>query len=154
MGRLNQPGWYSIPSEALRNLEVLFYGVFADQRETLRAIRMAFENEGYLMDPHTAVGHWVLRKYREKTGDSTPALLTSTASPFKFNRAVLEALGRNPGEKDEFELLQDLGRLSGLPVPEKLAELEKLPELHTDVCAQDEMDQVLYRFLGMDRDKK
>jgi threonine synthase len=101
------------------------------------------------MDPHTAVGYWVLQMYRQETGDETPALLTSTASPFKFNRAVLEALGRNPGDKDEFILLQELSELSGLPVPEKLAELEELPELHTDVCAQDEMADVLYRFLRM-----
>lgn len=95
-----------------------------------------------------------MRRYREKTADPTPALLTSTVSPFKFNRAVLEALGRNPGEKDEFDLLQELGQLSGLPIPAKLAELEKLPELHKGVCAQDEMDQVLYRFLGVNGDKK
>jgi threonine synthase len=149
MGKLNQQGWYSIPSETLKNLQDLFYGGFADQRDTLRAIRIAFENQGYLMDPHTAVGHWVLERYREETGDSTPALLTSTASPFKFNRAVLEALGRNPGDRGEFELLQELGRLSGLPVPEKLTELEGLPERHIDVCGQGEMADVLYRFLGI-----
>jgi threonine synthase len=154
MGQLGLQGWYSIPADTLKPLQGLFYGGFADQRETLSAIRKAFETQKYLMDPHTAVGYWVLQMYRQETGDETPALLTSTASPFKFNRAVLEALGRNPGEKDEFELLQDLARVSGLPVPEKLAELQGLPELHTDVCAQNEMDQVLYRFLGVNGDRK
>jgi len=154
MGQLSEQGWYSIPADILKPLQGLFYGGFADQRETLSAIRTAFETQKYLMDPHTAVGYWVLQMYRQETGDETPALLTSTASPFKFNRAVLEALGRNPGDKDEFILLQELSELSGLPVPEKLAELEELPELHTDVCAQSEMDQVLYRFLGMKGDRK
>jgi threonine synthase len=149
MGKLNREGWYSIPAEVLKQLQELFYGGFADQTETLEAIRMAFTAQGYLMDPHTAVGYWVLQKYRNETGDQTPALLTSTASPFKFNRSVLEALDRKPGDKDEFMLLQELSELSGLPVPEKLAELKELPERHTDVCAQDEMAEVLYRFLGM-----
>jgi threonine synthase len=149
MGKLTHLGWYSIPGEVLKQLQGLFYGGFADQTETLEAIRMAFTTQRYLMDPHTAVGYGVLQKYRKDTGDQTPALLTSTASPFKFNRAVLEALDRNTGDKDEFMLLQELSELSGLPVPEKLAELKELPELHPDVCAQYEMAEILYRFLGM-----
>ena len=96
MGKLNQQGLYSIPEEVLKRLQGLFYGGFADPQETLRAIRRAFERHEYLMDPHTAVGYWVLQKYRKETGDETPALLTSTASPFKFNRAVLEAFGQIP----------------------------------------------------------
>jgi len=154
MGRLNQEGRYSIPAEILRRLQGLFYGGFADEQDTLQAIRLAFESQDYLMDPHTAVGYRVLQKYRQETGDQTPALLTSTASPFKFNRAVLEALGRNPGEKDEFILLEEVGEISGLAVPGKLAELKVLPELHPGVCAQDQMARALYRFLGMDEDKK
>ena len=149
MGKLMHEGLYTLPGEVLKRLQGLFHGGFADQQETLRAIRLAFETHAYLLDPHTAVGYWVLRKYREETGDQTPALLTSTASPFKFSRAVLEALGRNPGERDEFLLLKELGGLSGVAVPAKLAELKDLPELHPDVCAQDEMARALYRFLGM-----
>ncbi|MBP1716743.1 MAG: threonine synthase [Deltaproteobacteria bacterium] len=149
MGKLKQEGRYSIPGDVLKRLQSLFYGGFTDQQETLEAIRLPFEKHEYLMDPHTAVGYWVLQKYRKETGDETPALLASTASPFKFNRAVLEALGRNPGERDEFALLKELGGLSGVAVPAKLAELKDLPELHPDVCAQAEMAQALYRFLGM-----
>jgi threonine synthase len=149
MGKLNRQGSYSIPGEFLRRLRGLFYGGFADPGETLKAIRLAFERQGYLMDPHTAVGYWVLQEYRRETGDETPALLTSTASPFKFPQAVLEALGRDPGDRDEFVLLQELGGLGGVAVPSKLAELKVLPELHPGVCAQNEMAGELYRFLGM-----
>jgi threonine synthase len=125
----------------------LFYGGFADQRQTLAAIRWAFEKHGYLMDTHTAVGYHVLRKYREETGDTTPALLASTASPFKFNQAVLEALGRDISGKDEFALLDELSAISGQPVPVKLAELKSLPELHRGVCERDEMARALFQFL-------
>jgi threonine synthase len=149
MGKLNRQGSYSIPGEFLRRLRGFFYGGFADPGETLKAIRLAFERQGYLMDPHTAVGYWVLQEYRRETGDETPALLTSTASPFKFPQAVLEALGRDPGDRDEFVLLQELGGLGGVAVPSKLAELKVLPELHPGVCAQNEMAGELYRFLGM-----
>jgi hypothetical protein len=63
-------------------------------------------------------------------------------------------LGRNPGDRDEFILLKELGGLSGVAVPAKLAELKDLPELYPGVCAQNEMARELYRFLGMEEDQK
>jgi len=151
MSQLASQGWYAIPLQALEELQSLFYGGYADQNETAQAIREAYSAEGYLMDPHTAVGYSVLKKYREETGDPSPSLLASTASPFKFNRAVLEALGRNFGLKDEFGLLEDLARVSGQPVPAKLAELRLLPELHTAVCEKQGMAEVVWRFLSEDK---
>ena len=147
MKDLGSQGRYAIHPGGLEELQKLFYGGFADQKETLAAIRRAFEKHGYLMDTHTAVGYSVLQKYREETGDPTPALLASTASPFKFNRAVLEALGRDTSGKDEFTLLDELARVAGQPVPAKLAELKFLPELHVGVCEKQEMDRALLRFL-------
>jgi len=150
MGKVTSQGWYSITPDALSPLQSCFYGGFADQLETLQAIRETFRNQGYLIDPHTAVGYRVLQRYREETRDRAPALLTSTASPFKFNRAVLEALGRNTSGEDEFTLLKELAIISSQPVPSKLAELKTLPELHKGICAKDEMAKVLCQFLGME----
>ncbi len=149
MGKLATQGWYDLPADSLGQLQSLFYGGFADHQDTLRAIRESFEKQGYLMDPHTAVGYSVLHKYREETGDSTPALLASTASPFKFNRAVLEALGRAAAQGDEFFLLEELSDLSGQPVPPKLAKLQSWPEIHRGVCGKQEMAKVLFQFLGL-----
>jgi len=125
----------------------LFNGGFADESQTLTAIRLAFEKQGYLMDTHTAVGYSVLQNYQEETGDNTPALLASTASPFKFNQTVLEALGRDTSGKDEFALLDELSAISGQPVPAKLAELKSLAEIHRGVCEKDEMARALFQFL-------
>jgi len=147
MKDLGSQGRYAIHPQGLAELQKLFHGGFADQKETLAAIRRAFEEQGYLMDTHTAVGYSVLQKYRQETGDGTPALLASTASPFKFNRAVLEALGRDTSGKDEFTLLDELSRITGQPVPAKLAELKSLPELHGGVCEKQEMDRALLQFL-------
>jgi len=147
MERLVTEGRYEIQKEALERLQSLFYGGFADRQETLRAIREVFEEKGYLMDPHSAVGYSVLKKYRQETGDGTSALLASTASPFKFNRAVLEALGRNPESLDEFSMLDELSNRVGRPVPAKLAEIKSLPEAHRGVCQKEKMADVLYQFL-------
>jgi len=150
MEDLRLEGRYTISSEELEEVQALFYGGFADRQETLWAIKQSFEEQAYLMDTHTAVGYSVLKKYREETQDGTPALLASTASPFKFNRAVLEALGIATANRDEFSLLQELSAISGKPVPARLSELKSLPEVHKGVCAKEELGKVLFRFLGME----
>ncbi len=147
MAELSAQGWYRIPPDGVEKLQKLFYGGYADRNETLLAIKDSFEKHGYMMDTHTAVAYSVLEKYRRETGDRTPALLASTASPFKFNQAVLEALGRKTSGKDEFTLLDELSRISGQPVPLKLAELKSLPELHNGVCSKEGMTEALLRFL-------
>ena len=149
MKHLSTHGRYQIPREALDQLQSLFYGGFADHQETSLAIKEAYQKDGYLIDPHTAVGYHVLKKYREETGDTTPVVLASTASPYKFNRAVLEALGRDTSNSDEFSLLHELSTFTGQPVPAKLVELKSLPELHRGVCEKEEMANILYQFLGI-----
>jgi threonine synthase len=150
MGQLATQGWYQISHDALDQLQLLFYGGFADHSDTSKSIKGAFEKHGYLLDPHSAVGYSVLQKYREETGDRTPTVLASTASPFKFNRAVLEAIGRDTSQKDEFSLLQELSSIIGQVVPAKLAELKFLPEIHRGVCEKEGMAKVILQFLGID----
>jgi threonine synthase len=150
MSKLATQGWYQISHGALDQLQSLFYGGFADHLNTSKSIKEAFEKYGYLLDPHSAVGYSVLQKYREETGDMTPTVLASTASPFKFNRAVLEAIGRDTSNKDEFSLLQELSSITGHAVPAKLAELKFLPEIHQGVCEKEGMARVILKFLGID----
>jgi threonine synthase len=150
MSQLATQGWYQISHDALDRLQSLFYGGFADRLDMSKSIKEAFEKYGYLMDPHSAVGYSVLQKFREETGDKTPTVLASTASPFKFNRAVLEAIGRDTSHKDEFSLLQELSSIIGHAVPAKLAELKFLPEIHQGVCEKEGMAKVILKFLGID----
>jgi len=150
MNQLATQGWYQISRDALDQLQSLFHGGFADQLDTSKSIKEAFEKYGYLLDPHSAVGYSVLQKYREETGDKTPTVLASTASPFKFNRAVLDAIGRDTSHKNEFSLLQDLSSITGQAVPRKLAELKFLPEIHQSVVEKEGMAKIILKFLGID----
>jgi len=150
MNQLATQGWYQISRDALDQLQSLFHGGFADQLDTSKSIKEALEKYGYLLDPHSAVGYSVLQKYREETGDKTPTVLASTASPFKFNRAVLDAIGRDTSHKNEFSLLQDLSSITGQAVPRKLAELKFLPEIHQSVVEKEGMAKIILKFLGID----
>jgi len=76
--------------------------------ETLDAIRRVYEEQGYLMDPHTAVG-WLALQRREDGGArngqkeagrgpaaGTPGIILATASPAKFPETVERATGVEP----------------------------------------------------------
>ena len=61
--------------------------------ETLLGIKKVYDSTAYIQDPHTAVGHVAYNKYKKRTGDDTPTMIMSTASPYKFPKAVESALG-------------------------------------------------------------
>ena len=61
--------------------------------DTLTAIRETWERHGYLMDPHTAVGVSVGRRFVAE--DPTPMICLSTAHPAKFGAAIERAVGKD-----------------------------------------------------------
>ena len=89
-------------------------------------IKDTFENYGYIMDTHTAVGKNVYDQYLFETGDMTKSVILSTASPYKFNRSVMKALCKEQGfdDKSEFDLTDILCKKTGLAIPKSLKELK------------------------------
>jgi len=84
--------------------------------ETLQGIKKVYESSSYILDPHTAVGQVAYEKYKKRTEDSTPTMIMSTASPYKFPKAVESALG---------EILSN--------PPESISSLNSKPILHDEV---------------------
>ncbi|MCL6612001.1 MAG: threonine synthase [Peptococcaceae bacterium] len=149
MEDLREKGRYDVGSGVLEKIRGLFWSDYADDRETLDTIRETFEKNGYLADTHTAVGINVCNKYRNQTGDRTPAVILSTASPYKFNGSVVRALlgDRAAAGKSEFELLEILSRISGTDIPRNLRDLDKKPVLHGRVVEREEMPAAVREFL-------
>jgi len=71
-------------------------GFVADDRETRGTIRSVYEETGYLLDPHTAVGFAAARWYRDVVGTSSPIVVLATAHPGKFASAIAAELGFEP----------------------------------------------------------
>ena len=60
---------------------------------------------------------------------------------------MLSALGQ-PGSDNEFHMMNELARISGVPIPGNLSGLEGRPVLHKDVIDKDAMlDYVLSEVL-------
>ena len=119
-------------------IDAEFWGDFAGDAETSATIDKVWKNNGYLCDTHTAVGWYVAENYVNQTGDRSPMVVLSTASPYKFPAAVLSAIGGDTSG-DEFDQMERLSQITGVPVPKNLTGLKELPELHTGVIPKDQM---------------
>ena len=138
MKNLNEIGRYSVPADLKQAIDREFWADFAGDEETAATVKAVWENHDYLCDTHTAVGWYVAENYVNETGDRRPMVVLSTASPFKFPRAVLEALGGDLSG-DEFDLMERLEAMTNVPAPKNLATLKGKPERHTGVIDKEEM---------------
>ena len=138
MTQLREEGSYTVPGGLKAQLDREFWADWADEADTARTIRQVYEKYHYLLDPHTAVAWCVARRYQQQKKDPTPMVVLSTASVFKFPAVVLSAIGGDcPG--DEFDQMEALSRISGLPIPENLSALRELQPLHTAVIPREQM---------------
>ena len=126
MKELKENGKYTAPAELMQTLRASFSGYSLSEEETVGTIRETYAKESCLIDPHTAVGLGCVKKYRAETGDNTPVILASTASPFKFAPAVADAIGMEQPD-DIFALLDRLAEETGTSVPAPLASTKELP---------------------------
>ena len=129
-----------------KKLDKIFYADFATEEQTSNMIKEMFSSFKYLVDPHTAVALKVLSNYRRDTRDMTPFIVAGTASPFKFTRAVLTALGENVEGVDDLKQLDTLSLISKRPIPKNLNKLNGAEILHTDVCEKNEMAERVLKF--------
>ncbi len=149
MEQLARTGSYEI-TEQMKEELADFYGNYASEEETADRIRAMYENTGYVLDTHTAVASAVYQKYVEDTKDETVTVIASTASPFKFPRNVMNAIDGKYDTMTDFELVDELSRISNVEVPEAVVKIRTAPVIHDHVCDKTEMKQVVKHFLGVD----
>ena len=121
MGKLSGEGRYEVDEAIRAAVQAEFIGGCCDDKASHEEIARLWQ-QGYLMDTHTAVASRVLAEVREKTGEKTPCVIVSTASPFKFGGAVLDALGVITDETGP-ALMDELTAFTGVAAPAPLANL-------------------------------
>ena len=140
MKELRENGVYQIEQTELEKIRAEFSAAWVSEEETSKTIRSLFESTGYLVDTHTAVGVCAMKKWNLTSPEyqNTPTVVLSTASPYKFTRHVLEALGEVVGQ-DEFADVKRLESVSGVPIPVSLSALENATVYHKDVVDINDM---------------
>ncbi|MBQ9934288.1 MAG: threonine synthase [Lachnospiraceae bacterium] len=148
MMALNSQGEYTITDDMKANL-ASFYGNYASEAETSATIKKVYESDNYIMDTHTAVAANVYDKYVASTGDNTPTVIASTASPYKFTRSVMNSIDAEYDKQSDFDLVDELNRLSGVKVPQAIEDIRTAPVRHNTVCDKEDMLKVVKEFLGV-----
>ena len=148
MTQLREKGTYEITPEMKERLGD-FVGGYATEEETAATIRTTYEKTGYVMDTHTAVAAYVCAQYRKDSGDDKKCLVASTASPYKFIHSVMSAIDVKYADVDEFELIDELSRISGTEIPNAIEEIRNADIRHTRECEAGDMKAAVKEILGV-----
>ena len=148
MNALSSSGKYTLTSEMKAQL-VDFVGGWAGEDKTAAEIKRVYEESGYVMDTHTAVASAVYKEYRDESKDTTKTVIASTASPYKFATSVMAAIDDKYKGMDDFALIDELCKVSGVAIPQAVEEIRSAPVLHDTVCETDDMQQTVENILGL-----
>ncbi len=143
MAQLSAEGRYDVGADVHEKIAGQFFAACCDDDATKAKIAETWKTHGYLIDTHTAVAAKAIDSYRAETGDRTPAVVVSTASPFKFAADVCAALGVSAGD-DPLSALSDA---CGIAVPAPLSGLEQREVRFDGVTEKTEMRAVVDAFL-------
>lgn len=142
-------GKYTVSAQVKSAIDEVFAAGCCDDRETKATIKKIFAQSNYLCDTHTAVAVNVYEKYKAASGDTTPTVIDSTASPFKFAASVLEAVAEDITAKDEFSMLAELEAFTGCKAPAQLSSLKDKAVRFDTVCNKEEMTDIVLSMLGI-----
>jgi len=84
---------YLFGDDLKRIKEMISSWSFSDA-ETRGMMGSIYQQNNYMIDPHTAVGFLGLEKYRRVVQSSGPGIVISTAHPAKFSESVEPEIGR------------------------------------------------------------
>lgn len=135
MDELARVGRYQVDEETLQKIRNVFLSGHCDNAQTSLQIERVYRSCGYVMDPHTAVGSYVL----EQLALTEPCVLLSTASPYKFTRDVLKAL-QVEAAADDFVCMEQLSELTKTSIPQGLYALKSMEERFSDVIEVTDME--------------
>ncbi len=149
MTKLKTEGKYEVTPDVKKAIKEKFYGGYCDDNETKSTIAKMYKDENYLCDTHTAVAVSVYDKYVSETGDKTPVIIASTASPYKFSKSVLNAVSDNLPQLSEFDMVDKLNELTSVDVPKPLSSLKNKTTKFNDTVKSDEMQKYVLKSLGV-----
>ena len=149
MKNLSETGKYEITPD-MREQLTDFRGGFASEEENFAGIRELFDKTGYIIDTHTGIANAVYRAYAAETGDTTPTVIASTASPYKFAVSVVGAIAPDKVEgRTDFELIDVLSELGHTKEPAAITDIRTAPIRHKTVVDPENMPDEVRRILGV-----
>ncbi|MGN0406559.1 MAG: threonine synthase [Bariatricus sp.] len=148
MNDLKSKGVYAITEEMKANLADFEAG-YASEEQVKQTIHDIYTDTGYVIDTHTAVAASVYGEYRKNTKDTAKTVIASTASPYKFARSVMTAIDPSYDSMEEFELIDELHKVSQMDIPNAIDEIRNAEIRHTTECDIEQMEASVKAVLGV-----
>lgn len=137
MDRLNDTGVYEVDEQVFKTIQKYFKAGWLNEEDVLKTIKACYDNCGYLLDTHTAIGYGVYQQYQLDTNDNTKTIILSTASPYKFPKSVYKAITNE--DLDEYEAIEALNQKTQIPISKPLVGIKDRKILHTKVIDKTEI---------------
>lgn len=137
MDRLNDTGVYEVDEQVFKTIQKYFKAGWLSEEDVLKTIKSCYDNCGYLLDTHTAIGYGVYQQYQLDTNDDTKTIILSTASPYKFPKSVYKAITNE--DLDEYEAIEALNQKTQIPISKPLVGIKDRKILHTKVIDKTEI---------------
>lgn len=148
MQALKAEGIYELSEDMKANLKDFAAG-YATEAQVQETISSLYKKTGYVIDTHTAVAASVYNRYREESGDTRKTVIASTASPYKFARSVMTAIDEKYDALEEFDLIDELVKVSQVEMPSAIQEIRDAKILHTRECDADKMEETVKEILSV-----
>lgn len=145
MAELKETGKYTVDYSIIENNFECFTAGYATEDDTNETIFNNYDIYDYIFDPHTAVAAYVYNEYLI-SGDYTPTVIISTANPYKFSKDVYAAISEG-SDADEFSAARRLSLLTGMDMPEGIAELRNTPIRFSDVLKKADLKNKVLEYV-------
>ncbi len=146
MDQLKKDKKYEVTDEIKAKIKGQFWTSYCSESDTSQTVKKVYEEEGYLLDTHTAVAYKVYEDYVKATGDKSKSVILSTASPFKFTGSVYKALFGQT-DTDELKLMAELSHQTGVEVPKQIEGLADRKIIHERFCRPETMSNEILNIL-------
>ena len=146
MKDLKEKGVYELTEDMKANLSDFEAG-YATEEEVKEMISATYKSTGYVMDTHTAVAASVYADYKKESGDCRRTVIASTASPYKFARSVMTAIDEKYDSLEEFDLIDELQKVSCVDIPNAINEIKNAEVLHNLECDPEKMEETVKAIL-------
>jgi threonine synthase len=141
---LASDGAFTVSDSVKKSMDAIVSAGWVDETEVLKTISDIYKSNAVVIDTHTAVGVAVADRLKS---DSTPVVIASTASPYKFSCDVLNGIS-NAVNTDEFGAIESISRLSGKKIHKAVDGLRSRQVRHNRVIDINEMKECVQSIIA------
>lgn len=143
MENLETQNFYELTSEELTTLQTCFDADFCNGDEGKVYIKDTFENDGYLMDPHTAT---CMKSYETCSNPDIKTIAYSTAEWTKFSPVIANALTAEV-DADDIDALESISKTASLEIPAMIKGLFSKEITQNTIIDKEDIEKEILKFL-------